>query len=248
MDKKHELKKKKYTADPIKDPNDINRILDYFISKKQYRNLLLFTMGVNFGLRCRDLLKLKFGGIMNIDGSIKSVVVVEEEKGKNTRVCYMNQFVIDAAKMYVDALVNSGYTINFNDYIFTSLSNSNSDKYYETLHCKLSSSTGQPLNIKTHSNSHIGVNAVENMLKKVINQELGIDIHAGTHLMRKTFAYQVITNSPNSDWNKAIEYLQIILGLKSSAATIWYAGILGYNGEINKIKCKIDFNNPVMYK
>lgn len=243
MDKEQELKKKKYTADPIKDPNDINRILDYFLFKEQYRNLLLFTLGVNFGLRCRDLVKLKFGHIMNLDGSIKSEVVLEEEKNKNTRLCYMNQFVIDAAKMYVDALINSGYTINLNDYIFTSLSRNNSKKYYDTLSTTISASTGQPLNVKKHINAHIGVDAVEDMLKKVINQELGIDIHAGTHLMRKTFAYQVIMNAP--DRNREIEFIQKILGHKSPAATIWYAGILGYNGEINKIKCKIDFNNPV---
>ena len=52
---------RKYAPDPIKDINDINRILDYFLSHGQYRNLLLFTMGINFGLRCGDLLKLKFG-------------------------------------------------------------------------------------------------------------------------------------------------------------------------------------------
>jgi integrase len=56
---------RKYAADPIKNIEDINRILDYFLSHKQYRNLLLFSMGINFGLRCGDLLQLKFGHVLN---------------------------------------------------------------------------------------------------------------------------------------------------------------------------------------
>ena len=58
---------RKYAADPIKNIEDINRILDYFLSHKQYRNLLLFSMGINFGLRCGDLLQLKFGHVLNKD-------------------------------------------------------------------------------------------------------------------------------------------------------------------------------------
>ena len=238
-DADHEVRK--YAPDPIKDIKDINRILDYLFSHKQYRNLLLFTMGINFGLRCGDLLKLRFGHIMNIDGSIKREVRLIEEKNKNHRVCYMNDFVVEVAKMYVNSLYASGYKADLNDYLFTSLSNSNSENYYDTLQGKVTF-TGKPLEVKRNTGSSIQVKSVERMLKKVINDELGINIHAGTHLMRKTFAYQVITTAP--DRNRAIEMLQRILGHKSPATTLYYAGITGeeiQNVCQNLYQGRIDF-------
>ena len=239
-DREHSVRK--YAPDPIKDINDINRILSYFLSNNQYRNLLLFTMGINFGIRCGDLLKLKFGHIMEINGNIRREVRLIEEKNKNHRVCYMNDFVVEAAKMYVNSITSTGDKINLNDYLFTSLSNSNSFNYYDTLHCKSSATTGKPLEVKRDPSSSIQVKSVERMLKKVINDELGINVHAGTHLMRKTFAYQVITNAP--DRNRAIEMLQRILGHKSPATTLYYAGITGDEIQTvcqNLYKGRIDF-------
>lgn len=235
-------KVRKYAADPIKNINDINRILDYFLTKKQYRNLLLFTMGINFGLRCGDLLQLKFGHVLNKDYSFKNQITLIEEKNKNVRTCYMNQFVVDAVQMYIDSLSTSISEINLNDYLFTSLSNSNSVNYYNTLHCKSSASTGKPIQVKRNPSSSIQVKSVEKMLKKVINDELGINVHAGTHLMRKTFAYQVIMNAP--DRNRAIEFLQRILGHKSPFTTLYYAGVTSEEQQKvcqNLYKGRIDF-------
>jgi len=232
---------RKYAPDPIKDINDINRILDYFLSHGQYRNLLLFTMGINFGLRCGDLLELKFGHIMDKDGNITPEIRLIEEKNKNHRICYMNDFVVEAATMYVNSITSSGYKLDLNDFLFTSLSNNNSFKYYDNLHYK-NSTTGKRMKARKYPGSHIGVDAVEDVLKKVINSELGINVHAGTHLMRKTFAYQVITNAP--DRNRAIEMLQQILGHKSQATTLYYAGITGEEIQSvcqNMYKGRIDF-------
>ena len=219
-------KRRKYAPDPIKDINDIHRIYNYFISNSQYRNLLLFTMGINLGLRCGDLLELKFGHIMYKDGRIKQEIFLVEEKNKNRRVCFINNRVLWAINLYVDYLKGIGYQINLNDYLFTSLSKNNSKKFYDTLHCKSSATTGKPIKVKKDINSSITVRSVEDMLKRVINKELGINVHAGTHIMRKTFAYQVITRCDDeSKRSRAIEILQKILGHKSPATTLYYAGI-----------------------
>ena len=202
-------------------------------------------MGINFGIRCDDLLQLKFGHIINIDKTVKSEFILVEQKNNNHRVCYMNDFVVEVAKLYTDSIYATGYQINLNDYLFTSLSNSNSDNYYNTLHCKSSTTTGKPLEVKRDPSSSIQVKSVEKMLKRVSNKELGRDVHIGIHLMRKTFAYHFITNLPYKDWGDAIKFIKLVLGFKSSEYAICYAGILGYNGKINEIKCKIDFNNPV---
>ena len=235
-------KARKYAADPIKDVADINRILDYFLSKGQYRNLLLFVMGTNFGLRCGDLLQLKFGHVLNKDYSFKNQITLIEEKNKNRRTCYLNQFVVDAVQTYVDSLAADRSEINLNDYLFTSLSKNNSKKFYDTLHCKSSTTTGSLIQVKKDTSSSITVRSVEDMLKKVINDELGIDVHAGTHLMRKTFAYQIIMNAP--DRNRAIEFLQRILGHKSPFTTLYYAGVTSEEQQQvcqNLYKGRIDF-------
>lgn len=43
---------------PIKDRNLIQQIKNYYINRNNYRDLLLFTLGINCGLKLSDLLKL----------------------------------------------------------------------------------------------------------------------------------------------------------------------------------------------
>lgn len=212
--------KKKHAADPIKNPEDIFRIINYFISTGDYRDNLLFVMGINFGLRCGDLLRMKFGDIIKSQNEFKQEVRIEEEKTDkvdaktgektkrgNIRTCYMNDAVMDAAVLYFSSLDSP---IDLNEYLFTSLSNNRSQCYYDSYSYK-------------DTNAPITTYSVERMLKRVINDKLGIDVHAGTHLMRKTFAYNVLVNAP--DRNRALEFLQYALGHKSQASTLHYIGI-----------------------
>lgn len=212
--------KKKHAAEPLKNPDDIFRIIQYFISIGDYRDNLLFVMGTNFGLRCGDLLRMKFGDIIKSQNEFRQEVRIEEEKTDkvnaktgeklkrgNIRTCYMNDAVMDAAILYFSSLDNP---IDLNDYLFTSLSNNRSQCYYDNYSYK-------------DTNAPITVYSVERMLKRVINDELGIDVHAGTHLMRKTFAYNILVNAP--DRNRALEFLQYALGHKSQASTLHYIGI-----------------------
>ena len=47
--------------------------------------------------------------------------------------------------------------------------------------------------------------------------------HAGTHLMRKTFAYHYLTGA--ADRSRALEQLMLLLGHSSPRITLSYAGI-----------------------
>lgn len=49
-----------HTSEPIKDINTINEISKYLIANKRYRDNMFFIVGINFGLRVSDLLKLRF--------------------------------------------------------------------------------------------------------------------------------------------------------------------------------------------
>lgn len=188
---------KKKAAEPIKSIVDIVRIQDYLIENERYRDNLIFTMGINFGLRCGDLLQLRVGHIIEDDSSAyrTQVTLIEEKTGKR-RVVYMNEAIMDAADLYFQ---HCGQ-ITANDYLFKCESN-----------------------VAKNSGEHLTVRSVERMLKEVINDELGIKVHASTHCLRKTFAYHVIQTAP--DRSRAIEFLQKMLGHSSPAITLRYAGI-----------------------
>lgn len=63
---------------------------------------------------------------------------------------------------------------------------------------------------------------VDRKLKRAV-ADLGIAAHAGTHLMRKTFAYHYLTGA--ADRSRALEQLMLLLGHSSPRITLSYAGI-----------------------
>lgn len=206
--------KKHKAAEPIKDINDIDAINEHLLSKGRYRDNLIFTMGINFGLRCGDLLKLKIGHILTASGDFQSDVILQEEKTDKIRRCFITEAVMDAAEAYFTSL--QAQKIELNDYLFQSYSHNNSNKYYDVLQAK-----GQ--NVSKAEGSSITVCSVERMLKKTVNEELDIKVHASTHMLRKTFAYHFIMTYPVRE--RAIEMCQKILNHSSPVITMAYAGI-----------------------
>ena len=63
---------------------------------------------------------------------------------------------------------------------------------------------------------------VDKWLKKAV-ADLDIDVRAGTHMMRKTFAYHHIVEA--KDRARALEQLMLLLGHTSLDVTLDYAGI-----------------------
>lgn len=189
--------KKKEAAEPIKNLEDIQRISQYLIEKGRYRDNLLFVAGINLGLRCGDLLQLKVGHILTEDGrAYRDKVVIREQKTKKIREAYLNDAICDAADLY---FTDTG-TVDLNDYLFKS-------------QCNRVKSKGTPMTVRS----------VERLLKEIINDECGIDVHASTHTLRKTFSYHILMNAP--DRTRAVEFLMKILGHSSPAVTLAYAGI-----------------------
>lgn len=204
-----------HSADPIKSKDDICRISQYLISQCRYQDNCLFIMGINFGLRCSDLTLLRYGDILNEDLTYKDPIWIRERKtakrktgqktlsietenGIETVVQYKLK---NPRAIYVNDAVAEAFemycgerAINFNDYLFYGYK-------------------GKPLTRR----------AVEYKLKKLINEDLGMDIHASTHILRKTFAYHTIMGA--SDRTRAIEYLQKALGHSEMKTTLDYAGI-----------------------
>ena len=109
-------------AEPIKRIEDIQAISNYLVQEKRYRDNLLFVAGINFGLRCGDLLQLKVGNVITEDGqSYKEEVIIREQKTNKIRRVYLNDAVMDALDLYLSSMTE----VSLNDYLFRSNSNRN---------------------------------------------------------------------------------------------------------------------------
>lgn len=69
------MNKKSTMVEPIRDKQDIQRIVKYFNDNNKRKYAVLFTLGVNSGLRVSDILKLKVKDVLN-----KTFIQLSEQK------------------------------------------------------------------------------------------------------------------------------------------------------------------------
>ena len=79
MNKNHPKKGSRITVDPIRDLKDIKKVKRKL--KNNPRDLLLFTLGVNNGLRISDLLGLRVGDVRGLAPG-ETLQVIEKKTGK----------------------------------------------------------------------------------------------------------------------------------------------------------------------
>lgn len=189
-----------HDAEPIKNIEDIMRISDYFLQKKNYRNNLIWIIGINTGLRCSDLRKLRVCDFINENSTFKDEIVILEQKTKNTRKKQKNRHItINKAIKQALSIYLENTKLSLEDYLFRSQSNNGKNK-----------------------NTPISRQGIESVLKEAV-KDLDIGIRAGTHCLRKTFGYQFMIKH-NGD-PRALQLLQKIFGHSSSAITLRYIGI-----------------------
>lgn len=190
---------KDHAAEPIKSMEDIDRISRYFIANGQYRDNMLFIVGINFGLRVSDLRVLRFSNLINENLTFKDSFPVFEKKTRNTRKRKKNRYITinDAVVEAVTLFLEHTNGICLSDYMFTSHKGKQS---------------GEPMTRQ----------AIEGILKKAAS-DLGLNIRVATHTLRKTFAYHQMVMS-NNDPRKLL-LLQKMLNHSSPAQTLDYIGI-----------------------
>lgn len=71
-------------VEPIRLKTDLEKI-EYVLKKENYRNYVLFKLGINFGLRISDLLKLKVKDVKN-----KNYILITEKKTRKKRCIPIN--------------------------------------------------------------------------------------------------------------------------------------------------------------
>lgn len=99
------------TVSPIRNLKDIKSIQKLLANS--HRDILLFIMGINNGLRAGDILKLKVGQVNSL--KVGSTLTILEGKTKKKNILVVNKNVYKALRNYLDALKPAD-----DDYLFKS--------------------------------------------------------------------------------------------------------------------------------
>lgn len=113
---------------PIKKKEDVLAMQDYFKNRmdtatneedKQIngRNLLMWIMGINLGLRASDLLSLKWGEILYDDGTFQKGIRRTEQKTEKFKTFFLNSYVIEAVTYYINEFHPN---LDKDEYVFSS--------------------------------------------------------------------------------------------------------------------------------
>lgn len=189
-----------HAAEPIKSVEEIERISEYLVTNGRYRDNMLFIVGINFGLRVSDLLTLRFGHLIDDSFRFKTTFPILEKKTKNTRKVKKNRYItINDAVMDAVTLYLEHHPSKLDDYMFKGEGNRSG-----------------------HKNEPMSRKHVDRLLKGIV-ADLGIEVHASTHMLRKTFAYHQMMMSGNAP--RKLLLLQKMFGHSSAIQTLDYIGL-----------------------
>jgi integrase len=90
-------------VEPIRSRKKISQIKNLLRGQERYRDLLLFTVGINTALRVSDLLKLQVSDVFEADGSTRDRFWVREEKRGKRHEVIINDSIHEALKEYETA-------------------------------------------------------------------------------------------------------------------------------------------------
>jgi site-specific recombinase XerD len=107
------------TVEPIRDLNKLNKIKGNLLKQKNPRDLLLFVLGINTGLRISDLLPLKLIDVKNKEGDPKDYVYLTEKKTHKQRKIILNSEVKKALQIFF----TKSNIYDLDTYLFTSEKN-----------------------------------------------------------------------------------------------------------------------------
>lgn len=214
-------RKEDHDAHPIKKPEDVNGILSYYLSNGQFRNAMLFVIGINFGLRVSDLRVIRYKDIIDSNMKFRNELIIDEQKTNNRRRIYINSAVKQMVALYLRQSSLQGQPKSLDDYLFVA-ENSNNKKF-EMIEYVVDGE----LRVKKVQ-SPMSASAIDPILKNTA-KKLNIIGRYSTHAYRKTFAYHILMQVPSGEINnkpneRQLEFLQKVFGHSNSATTLHYAG------------------------
>lgn len=110
-------------TDPIRNPEDIRRLKEYFLDRGKYRNYAMVTLALNTSLRIGDLLRLTWNDVYNFKSNVyrEHIVLTEQKTGKKNRVA-LNQEAVQALERLKGSLKKP---VKENDVLFQSRNGKN---------------------------------------------------------------------------------------------------------------------------
>jgi len=120
----HPKKGSRITVDPIRAEKNIKKVKR--LLKDNTRDLLLFTIGINNGLRISDLLKLKVGEVRDLKPG--QTLKVKETKTGQMNIIMIDKSVHKVLKKYLEEVKPSD-----EDYLFQSRNGNNKPLTRETV-------------------------------------------------------------------------------------------------------------------
>lgn len=211
---------KEHDAQPIKSVEDIMRISEYLIKEERYRDNMLFVLGINFGLRISDLLKLRFTNLIDDNLVFRTTFAVFEQKTSNTRKVKRNRYVtINEAVIEAVTLYLRHNQCKLDDYVFRGESN------------------------RSNPNAPMTRGSADRILKGIAN-ELHLRERVSTHTLRKTFGYHQMVMSGNSQ--RKLLLLQKMFGHSSAGQTLDYIGITSEEIEDAYLNLNLGSKNNYM--
>ncbi len=141
----HPKKGSRIEVEPIRKEKNIKAILQLLSSDP--RNLLLFTMGINNGIRAGDLLKIKVGDVRYLKpGQVHQII---ESKTKKKNIVVINKSVRKA----LDNYFARGEHKEDNHYLFQSRKGDNSPLSVQSVHALMKKWTNS-INLKGNYGTH----------------------------------------------------------------------------------------------
>lgn len=105
------------TTQPIKNPEQIDQLKNYFLEKGSIRDYVLIVTGLNTSLRISDILHLRWMNVYHFKERRyrKHISLTEQKTGKKTTIV-LNRAILDALELYREYLDE----ICANQYLFKS--------------------------------------------------------------------------------------------------------------------------------
>ena len=142
-------KPKPKPADSVKTLEEIERIKNYFLDRKEYRNYCLFIIGITTGYRIGDLLNLKFSDFFEDYETWKREIDIVEQKTKKRRAMPISENIKIAVGLYIKN--KGGFFLS--EYIFKSQKGRNRPLDKSSAR-KIFNNMAKELNLSYHCSTH----------------------------------------------------------------------------------------------
>lgn len=177
-----------HKADAFTKRDDINQIVDYLLSHKQFGKAAMFVFGINTGYRCGDIIAFRVKDFYDDKGKFREVLFVIEDKNNKVRPVFINE----AARLAVEMVIHEK-KLTENNYVFRG--DGNRRAYIKGFRCDRNGNVEDVItcgeryddNGNEREIAPMLVGSVGRWLKELSNS-LGIYGHYSSHALRKTFA------------------------------------------------------------